>query len=239
MMRNFRDPVISIIFIMFLSIMILVTSCSNKKELDESPEYINFKTGNVWIYSIEMKVGAEEPQEALEMLKVTGTEDVNGVPCYVLKTITQAQKGPKQYYHIDPESGLYLKMIGYYEYSMKHKSLEYKEQEIEPPKLILQFPLKVGKSWLKEVKRANLVMDTTFWVKEKEKVITPAGEFEALKIESHGTTPDGGKFTAYQWYAKGVGRVKEIMEIEEPPPGVKTTYTTILKKYREEKKTGE
>jgi len=233
-----RNPfsVLRIFIILSVLMLIFATSCSNKKEIDESTEYINFKVGNVWIYSVEKKVGADKPQEALEMLKITGKEDVNGVSCYILKTITQAEKGPKQYYQIDPRKGLYLKKIGYYEFSAKDKSLKYVEQLIEPPELILEFPLKVGKSWMKKIKRANLVMDTTFWVKEKEKVTTPAGEFEALKVESHGTTPAGGKFSAYQWYAKGVGRVKEIMEIEQPPPGAKTTFTTVLKKFREEKK---
>ena len=189
----------------------------------------------------ESKKGSEaspekEPlQEARNefSFKITGTEDVDGVKCFIRETLTNQASNPQEFYQVDPEKGVYLMKQKFFVLNPNKAELQLVETRVDPPQLMIEFPLKEGKSWTKSTQQGNVTRTAVFLVRGEEEVETPAGKFKALKIEVHGGTNDplGGKgeqFSAFQWYAKDVGLVKEITNVE------KGTSTTVLKEYKSE-----
>lgn len=86
----------------------------------------------------------------------------------------------------------------------------------DPPIVGVKFPLTVGESWkssyLAEGATNKSKVDIEFKVVAREKVKTPAGEFEAFRIESdgwiNGVSWSGAiRMAQVQWFAPAVGRV--------------------------------
>lgn len=105
--------------------------------------------------------------------------------------------------------------------------------EIEGEQLELPTGLTPGKTWKTslKIKRQDGSMvenDSTFKVVRQEKVKTPAGEFDALLIESTGPMKMEGnesKMSTKGWFVKGRGAVK--MSITTTPKGQKPTTMVI------------
>lgn len=86
----------------------------------------------------------------------------------------------------------------------------------DPPIVGVKFPLTVGDSWkssyLSEGATAKSKGEIDFKVVAREKVKTPAGEFDAFRIESggwiNGVSWSGAiRMAQVQWFAPAVGRV--------------------------------
>jgi hypothetical protein len=86
----------------------------------------------------------------------------------------------------------------------------------EPPIAGVRFPLTVGDAWrsnyLSESATAKSKGDLEFKVVAREKVKTPAGEFDAFRIESGGwvtgvSWSGSVRVAQVQWFAPAVGRV--------------------------------
>jgi hypothetical protein len=86
----------------------------------------------------------------------------------------------------------------------------------DPPIVGVKFPLTVGESWkssyLSESATAKSKGDIDFKVVAREKVKTPAGEFDAFRIESGGwvtgvSWSGSVRIAQVQWFAPAVGRV--------------------------------
>jgi hypothetical protein len=105
--------------------------------------------------------------------------------------------------------------------------------EIEGEQLELPAGLTPGKTWktslkIKRQDGSTVENDSTFKVVRKEKVKTPAGEFDALLIESTGPMKMDGtesQMTTKGWFVKGRGAVK--MTITTTPKGKKPTTMVI------------
>jgi len=209
-------------------------SCSKEKPTNPA-DYVNFKVGNQWTYSVEtLYSGRAEKKKSTEVtLKITGMEDIDGVSCYIKETLAGQKPNPREYFEVNPQKGLILRKQGYYIYNAGTKKLEFTETKMEPPEVMLQFPLNVGASWTRKTKRGNNEMNAVFLVKGEEEIEIPAGKFKALKIEVHGGTTVGGEFSAYQWYVKDVGRVKDVVEAKSRDGIVKSI--SILKEFKAKK----
>lgn len=89
----------------------------------------------------------------------------------------------------------------------------------DPPISGFKFPLVVGDGWkssfVAEGANNRSKTDLDFKVAAREKVKTPAGEFDAFKIESEGwingiTWSGAIRMTEVRWYAPSIGRVVRV-----------------------------
>jgi hypothetical protein len=103
-------------------------------------------------------------------------------------------------------------------------------------KLELPRGLSVGKSWKDkssfDAQGRKMSMEGTYKVAKMETVETPAGKFDALKIEANAkVTLDGQKGTMKMdsWWVKGLGSVKITVE-NTMAGGTKNAVTIVLTK---------
>ncbi len=87
--------------------------------------------------------------------------------------------------------------------------------DLDTPLVMLKLPVKAGSKWTEKFKYVGDVT-ADYEVKEAEEVKTPAGTFTAYPVvQSIKTTL--GKSTVTNWYAEGIGMVKqEIRAFGEP-----------------------
>lgn len=79
----------------------------------------------------------------------------------------------------------------------------------EPPRPILELPLRPGASWRWSGRgRGGIRIDESSEVFASEKIETPAGRFDAVKIVSQ-IEQGGARSTKISWYARGVGLVRQ------------------------------
>lgn len=84
-----------------------------------------------------------------------------------------------------------------------------KDDKIDPPIKVLPLPVKKGDAWKFSSKVGTQTVSGEFKVKDdKEKVKTPAGEFEAVVVEGDQLDVAGTKTTVRIWFVKGKGIVK-------------------------------
>lgn len=177
--------------------------------------------------------GGEKSDSKSEItLKIAGVQDIGGVSCFIKETVTNQDQNPKEYYEVNPEKGLLLHRQDFFMFNPKAGSLQLTEAKIDPPQVVMEFPLTPGKSWTRSADAGGMTQSAVFLVRGEEEVETPAGKFTALKIESHGGNSGptgntaGAEFSALQWYVRGIGMVKEIVELD------KLTSTTVLKEFK-------
>ena len=88
----------------------------------------------------------------------------------------------------------------------------------DKPLLRIPFPVQIGQEWNWAGK--EFINDDTHTVNLKAKatkvetIITPAGKFETLKVETTLQTSEGTKNVLTEWYAKDLGMVKMHVSIE-------------------------
>jgi hypothetical protein len=84
-------------------------------------------------------------------------------------------------------------------------------QPYDPPVCLLRFPVKVGDRWEAETSRPDIgKVRFVREVKETKTRETPAGKFEAVRVESAVALGAAVPNTHSHWYAPGVG----VVEIE-------------------------
>lgn len=79
--------------------------------------------------------------------------------------------------------------------------------EYSGPKKELMNPLKVGQTWDYKGKAGGYDIIESSQVTRAEKVKVPAGEFDALVVETH-ANQGGNEYAMTQWYVNHVGAVK-------------------------------
>ncbi|MCE1189635.1 MAG: hypothetical protein LWX56_10905 [Ignavibacteria bacterium] len=85
---------------------------------------------------------------------------------------------------------------------------------------LLRFPLPLvpGKTWTTECMEYNdgdsSLVKVTGKMSNYETVVTPAGKFQAIKVESTISKPGEGSNIVTEWYADGVGMVKSVILIK-------------------------
>jgi len=101
-----------------------------------------------------------------------------------------------------------------------------------PPLPIIQYPMKIGKTWNwkgKNILGGQLTYEGTARVRvaAREKVKTPAGVFNAYRVETQVTLNTPGQphtTSAIYWFAPGVGMVKHSISLPvQSGPGFVST----------------
>jgi hypothetical protein len=84
-------------------------------------------------------------------------------------------------------------------------------QKLETPIFAIKYPVKAGTKWNEKLKVMGQDVDANFELKDAEKVKTPAGEYSAYPVAME-IKVGGQTVTATNWYADGVGIVKQKMD---------------------------
>lgn len=185
--------------------------------------------GAVWTYE------ATDGNETWESeVKITGKENVNGAPCFVLEAARKGKEARGQTYITIGSKGAYVvKIKG--ENSMTGKF----DDAIKSPIPLLQFPLKKGKKWEWSGSFKILVKEITFKTQSEvlgeEKIKVPAGTFDAFKVKTQRYFAGklGGEET--RWYAPGTGMVKSVNHSKKLFGfGKDRTVTQVLKKFKKD-----
>jgi hypothetical protein len=132
-----------------------------------------------------------------------------------------ARSGPDRFYLITRRGEEVIQRDGYL---ADEKGLSFVSSgvpdlsRIEPPMPILRLPVAAGDHWDWKGKfksaAGDLDADATFLVAGPEKTVTPAGAFDAFKVEQRlvvHAAPDVVTTTTL-WLAPGVGLVKQVIE---------------------------
>jgi hypothetical protein len=167
---------------LLLFISLSATSVADEKD---SKTYFPTKVGAKWVYSLD---GKEETEAVTAVEKKDET---------LIVTVHRVEAFGRQLDLLVKVSkdGLFQLTGGP---AVKH-----------PPMWILKLPHKTGATWDTWL-GAQGGGDNTMTAYGPEKIKVPAGEFEAIRVETKFTVVDGSIVAKY-WYAPGVGLVKETV----------------------------
>ena len=176
------------------------------------------KVGDVHVYSVEQRTERMTVEETVTVIGV----DADRIHTSHVRTNAQS-----------PTKGLYGK--DWSVYTSGSNGLE-----MSPPSQVLAFPLDVGKEWENSYDGttsagARLRIKMNSKISAKEKVVTPAGEFEAYRIDSRGflngvSFPGGWGILQKVWYAPSIDRVVRIEFKEQRTLGAENV--TELKAFK-------
>lgn len=97
-------------------------------------------------------------------------------------------------------------------------------EKLETPVQAIKYPAKAGTKWSEKIKIQGQEVDASFEQKDAEKVKVAAGEYTAYPVEMV-IKAMGQTITATNWYADGVGIVKQEMNLGQ------ISITMELKKF--------
>jgi DNA-directed RNA polymerase subunit RPC12/RpoP len=155
-------------------------------------DYMPLKEGNQWTYT--MSNGMEITT------KVVGFEDVGGVRCAAIDS-TVAGQTSREYMAVDVQG------VKSYMSQMQGQQFRY-----DPPVLRVKLPYRQGDTWQATVSQMGMSMNTTFESAGKERIQTPVGAFDCVKVQSS-MDVGGQSMAATIWYADGIGPVHQIMQM--------------------------
>ena len=157
-----------------------------------SNEYFPLKPKSKWVYKVL--------DQTVEV-QVSGTEKFNNEDCVKLDTLVNGK--------VVASELICLKADGVYRVKVK-------DDKIEPPVKILAMPPKKDLEWEVKSKVGTQSVSGKFKIKDMaEKVMTPAGNFEAILVEGLDMDIAGTKTTVKMWFVKGTGIVKLLYKIQD------------------------
>jgi hypothetical protein len=155
-------------------------------------DYLPLKEGNQWTFT--MSNGAQMT------MKVSGFADVGTVRCAIVETTMGLQKG-QEYLAVDAEG------VKTYMGQVQGQEFRY-----DPPVVRIKLPYQEGDSWTAVASQSGMSITTTFQSIGKERIETPAGAFDCIKVCS---TANGGRgqpsVVSINYYADAIGPVRQIM----------------------------
>lgn len=184
---------------------------------DDVSLYYPHRAGDEWTYWITVQRG-ESVGGGEITARITREENVNGVKC----TVMESFRGDKLL------TGNYYRVTNYEVIMYRQVHLGEKPVDFDPPSVILKSSPQKGQKWINPSKLNGF--DTKFTVLGEEKIETPAGKFRAWKIESRTDYSRTEYVQSLNWYAPGVGLVKQVETIHMDDYKSKTTLE--LKGYR-------
>jgi len=155
-------------------------------------DYFPLTTGNEWSYTMsngmQMKV------------VVTGAAPVRGIRCSVVET-TVGWQASREYMAIEADG-------------LKTYKTQAQGQEFlyDPPVVRIKLPLQAGQTWTSTVNQSGMAMTTTNQTMGTERVQTPAGVFDCIKIRSTAALPGQPPMVSLSYYADGVGLVYQTVQ---------------------------
>jgi hypothetical protein len=157
-----------------------------------TPDYLPLKEGNQWTFAMSNGVQMT--------MRVSGFADVGTVPCAMVETTLGLQKS-QEYIAVDAE--------GVKTYMGQAQGQEFR---YDPPVLRIKLPYQEGDSWTAVVNQSGKSVTTTFQSIGKERIETPEGAFDCIKVYSiTNGMPGQPSVVSISFYADGIGPVRQIM----------------------------
>jgi len=159
-------------------------------------DYMPLKEGNQWNYT--MSNGMEI------QTKVVGFENVGAVRCAVIES-TAGEQTSREYMAADAQGiKSYLSRSGW------------QELRYDPPVIQIKLPYREGDAWQATISQMGMSITTSFRSTGNERMQTPAGTFDCVKVQSTRSAGYGQPSTVMTvWYADGVGPVHNTMRVAD------------------------
>ena len=155
-------------------------------------DYVPLREGNQWTFV--MSNGAPSTME------VTGFADVGAVRCAIVETTLSGQTS-REYIAVDGE-GVKIYM----------SQAQGQEFRYDPPILRIKLPYREGDAWTAVANQAGRSITTSFQSIGKERIQTPAGTFDCIKVYSIvNGIPRQPSTVSITYYADGIGPVRQIV----------------------------
>ncbi len=87
------------------------------------------------------------------------------------------------------------------------------EFRYDPPVLRIKLPYRQGDTWQSTTSQFGMTMSTSFQSGGIERIQTPVGSFDCIKVQSTITIPGQAPITSITWYADGIGPVHQVMQM--------------------------
>ncbi len=155
-------------------------------------DYFPLKEGNQWSYS--MSTGVEMT------VTVVGHAQVGAVRCAVVET-RMGWQTQRDYMAADAE--------GVKTYMTQAQG---QEMRYEPPVLRVKLPVQEGQTWTSTVEQFGMAITTTNRWLGSERIQTPAGTFDCVKVQSSVAVPGQPPVVSISYYADGIGGVRQTMQ---------------------------
>ncbi len=99
--------------------------------------------------------------------------------------------------------------------------------QLNPPLVMLKYPVKAGEKWEQTVKAAGIALKFTSEAKDAGEVKVPAGTYKAVRVETI-LEVEGSRIEIGSWYADGVGLIKQTVTTDD---GANTVASMELTKF--------
>ncbi len=189
-----------------LSLGVVILLCgivvAQDSKMPDTP-YYPLSVGNIWTY----RIGDNRYQ-----VKVAEIKTVDGKPRARLETLVEGKAIAEE------EVGVTDKAV--VRYTSKGK-------EAKPPVELLRLPPKVGETWKidaemidpksKDDKTVKQTIKGTFKAGEEKEVRVPYGSYPAVTVTGQDLEANGVKVTLTYYFAKDVGMIKQVIEMERQP----------------------
>jgi len=154
--------------------------------------YFPLAVGNTWEYRSNL---------ARVLVKVTGREIVNGIPCFVVESFVDdsAQSSQKEYYTYTEDALQVLKRV--------HKGSDF---FLDTPEPMLYFPLAPGRRWTWQSGPQEGSVFFAFHVRPPVRIQVMDTSMVTLPVTVQGRAADGSEIQTKRWYARGIGMVREL-----------------------------
>lgn len=193
--------------VLLVTLSATVGMAQEKKE-EKASNFFPLAKGTKWEYVLK---GAEEVPWVQEVTEVSepkkGERAVVTIAIKVNKTDMVAK-------HSADETAVYEHTRG--------------SKELAAPLVMLKLPVKAGTKWTEKYKYNGDDVTSEYEVKEAEEVKTPAGTYTAYPVVQSIKTKLGGS-TITNWYADGVGMVKQEIKAFGKPDVVELKSFTPAK----------
>lgn len=154
--------------------------------------YFPLEKGNQWSYT--MSNGAEMT------VTVVGHAQIGSVRCAVVET-RMGWQTQREYMAADAE-GVKTYMTQAQDQEMRH----------DPPVLRVKLPVQEGQTWISTVDQFGMAITTTNRWLGTERIQTPAGTFDCVKVQSSVAVPGQPPMVSISYYADGIGGVRQTMQ---------------------------
>ena len=156
-------------------------------------DYLPLKEGNQWTYTMS---------NGMQMTtKIVGFETVSEVRCAIAET-SMGFMTSREYLAADADG------VKAYMLQMSGQVVHY-----DPPLLRIKLPYREGDAWQTAANPFGSTLTASFRFLGTERVQTPAGTFDCIKVQSSMNQPGQGPVTSITWYADGVGPVRQVMQM--------------------------
>ncbi len=236
------------VLMLLLVAALLLASCSPKKDpgdKDAKPEtvdkskvlaYFPLKEDNRWVYRaqvVTVLTGNENIETNTMMTyRCAGDAKMGTTDTVLLEGYFKDQLFQREFYEITNDALIAHKRVMYTEGD------DELESQMEPPEPMLKLPMEDFKSWswegtMTRIETKDGPVETKgrfdFKVSKKEEVTTPAGTFEAYRVEMDGSANDGSRVQSTRWYAENVGMVREISRVTYNVDSQKAELDNLIK----------